>query len=297
MQYSTIPMILALLRTIRPKQWIKNTVVGVPLVFGHKLTDIASLQITLLAVALFCLISGCVYIINDIVDVERDRSHPKKRNRPVASGKLPINVARGFAVLAVPFALGVAYWLSPAYAAALSGYFVLNLAYCFKIKHIPYLDVLSLAAGFVLRVLAGAFVIEVPPSPWLMGCTALLALFLGFGKRAHELANSGDATSQRAVLAYYRSDILTWMLHILALITVVVYGLYTQSDHVRETFGDAPLIYTLPFPMIGIPRFIHLVTTRHDAESPTEEMLRDPIFMITFFSWLIVSTGVLYGWF
>lgn len=287
-------MLLGLIKTLRPKQWIKNAFVGVPLVFGQKLTDLDALWRVAAAFALFCLISGCVYVINDIVDVEKDRAHPKKKNRSIASGKLPPKTARNFAIVTVPLALGAGFLLAPWYAAALAGYFALNILYCFETKKLPYLDVLSIAAGFVLRVLAGALVINLTPSPWLLGCTALLSMFLGFGKRAHEFAQSGERT--RSVLKHYSGDALRWVLHVLALLTAVVYGLYTQSQHVAESFGNAPLIWTLPFPIIGILRFIHLVTARPDAESPTEEMLRDWVFMGNFAVWLAVTGVVLYLW-
>ena len=285
-------MLLGLLKTLRPKQWVKNAFVGVPLVFGQMLFNLDALWRVAAAFALFCLVSGCVYVINDIVDVDKDRAHPKKRNRPIPSGKLPPKVARNFVVVAVPLAVAAAFALSPGYAATLAGYFGLNILYCFYTKKVPYLDVLSIATGFVLRVLAGALVIDLAPSPWLLGCTALLAMFLGFGKRAHELAQSGAKT--RSVLAHYSGDALRWILHVLALLTAVVYGLYTQSEHVHAAFGDAPLIYTLPFPIIGILRFIHLVTARPDAESPTEEMLRDWLFIGNFVLWLVVTGVVLY---
>lgn len=290
-------MVLGLLKTLRPKQWIKNAFVGVPLVFGQLLFDLHAVGRVAAAFALFCLISGCVYIVNDIVDVDKDRAHPKKRSRPIASGQLPPSIARNFTIVAVPLALTAAFVLSPWYAATLAGYFVLNLLYCFFTKNLPYLDVLSIATGFVLRVLAGALVIDIPASPWLLGCMALLAMFLGFGKRAHELAASEGRSGEsmtRAVLEQYSKGALQWILHTLALVTVLVYGLYTQSQHVQDNFGDAPLIYTLPFSIIAILRFIHLVTARPDAESPTEEMLKDPVFMGNFLIWLVVTGVVLY---
>jgi len=285
-------VLLGLIKTLRPKQWIKNAFVGVPLLFGQKLFEVDSLLRVAAAFALFCLVSGCVYIINDIVDVEKDRAHPKKRNRPIPSGDLSVGFARNFSIVVMPVALALAVLLSPWYAAALGGYFCLNILYCFQTKKVPYLDVLSIATGFVLRVVAGAVVIDLSPSPWLLASTALLAMFLGFGKRAHELAQSDAQT--RSVLQHYSADALRWILHTLALLTAVVYGLYTQSSHVAENFGDAPLIYTLPFPIIGILRFIHLVTARPDAESPTEEMLKDWLFMGNFAIWLLVTGVVLY---
>jgi decaprenyl-phosphate phosphoribosyltransferase len=283
---------LGLLKTLRPKQWIKNAFVGIPLVFGQKLMDGDALWRVAAAFALFCLISGCVYIINDIVDVEKDRAHPKKQTRPIASGKLPPKVARNFTILAVPLALAAGFLLAPWYAATLATYFGINIAYCFWTKNVPYLDVLSIATGFVLRVLAGALVIALPPSLWLLGCTALLAMFLGFGKRTHEFTQSSAKT--RSVLADYSGDALRWIMHTLALVTAVVYTLYLQSDHVAEAFGSAPLIYTLPFAILAILRFIYLVTERPDTESPTEEMLRDWVFMGNFVIWLVVTCVMLY---
>ncbi len=289
-------MLLALLKTLRPRQWIKNLFVAVPLMFGHLLTDPTSLLITAGAVALFCLISGCVYVLNDLVDVEKDRAHPKKRNRPIPSGKLPEAVARRFVVIAVPLFLGLGWWLQPWYAAALAGYFALNLAYSFRLKQIAYIDVMSIAAGFILRVVAGAFALQVPASLWLLACTGLLAMFLGFGKRAHELAAGEGATRQRSALAGYNLPTLRVILHILAAVTVGVYTAYTLSAHVVELFGSNRLVYTIGFGAIGVIRFIHLATTRHDAESPTEEMLKDPLFMLNFLAWLGLLAAILYGW-
>jgi len=290
-------VLLPLVQTLRPRQWLKNIFVAVPLVFGQKLTDPTSLLTTAGAVALFSLVSGCVYILNDLVDLEKDRAHPKKKNRPLPSGRLSPTVARSFAIVAVPLALGLAYFLQPLYALVLGIYFAQNVAYSFKLKNVAYLDVTSIAAGFILRVLAGAYALQLPPSPWLLACTGLLALFLGFGKRAHELSSSGEgATKQRAALAKYSPRVLQVILYTLAIVTVGVYAAYTMSDHVAQLFGTTKMVYTTIFAVIGIGRFIQITTKQGDAESPTEEMLRDPIFMINFVVGVIVSTALLYGW-
>jgi decaprenyl-phosphate phosphoribosyltransferase len=289
-------VLLALIKTLRPRQWIKNLFVAVPLMYGQRLTDPSSLLVTAGAVALFCLISGCVYILNDLVDVEKDRAHPKKRHRPIPSGRLPEIVARRFAVICVPVCIALGYWLQPPYAAALAGYFALNLAYSFKLKQIAYVDVLSIAAGFILRVLAGALALEIPASPWLLACTGLLAMFLGFGKRAHELAGSDDPQRQRAALAAYNLTTLRVILYTLGVATFGFYVAYTLSDHVLQMFGTNRLAYTAVFGLVGIVRFIYLATTRREAESPTEEMLKDPLFMINFVSWLVLTAAILYGW-
>jgi decaprenyl-phosphate phosphoribosyltransferase len=289
-------VLLALLKTLRPRQWIKNLFVAVPLMFGHRLTDPDSLLTTAGAFALFCLISGCVYVLNDLVDVEKDRAHPKKRLRPIPSGKLPEAVARRFVAIAAPLLLGLGYWLQPWFALTLAAYFALNLAYSFRLKQIAYVDVLSIATGFILRVLAGAFALQVPASLWLLACTGLLAMFLGFGKRAHELAAGERATKQRSALAGYDLATLRVTLYVLAATTVGVYTAYTLSEHVALLFGSNRLVYTVAFGAIGVLRFIHLSTTRHDAESPTEEMLKDPLFMLNFLAWLGLLAAILYGW-
>jgi len=288
--------VLALIRTLRPRQWFKNSFVGVPLLFGQRLTDPDSVLRTANAFVLFCLVSGCVYVINDIVDIEKDRLHLHKRHRPIAAGELSLTVARAFVIVTIPLAMVSGYWLAPLYAATLGGYFALNLAYSFWLKQVGYLDVLSIATGFILRVLGGAFCISLAPSPWLLWCTGLLAMFLGFGKRAHELATSPDPLRQRSALAHYNLTTLRWILHVLAIAIVVVYAFYTRSQHVAETFGTDALTYTVPFSVIGILRFIHLTTNRPHGESPTEEMLRDPLFMFNFAAWTITTAAILYGY-
>jgi 4-hydroxybenzoate polyprenyltransferase len=292
--HSPAPVLAGLIKTLRPKQWVKNIFVGVALVFSQRLSDPDSVLRALMAFGLFCLISGCVYVVNDLVDVEKDRAHPKKRSRPIASGALPPGAATVFVVVAAPATVVGAYALTPWLAAVVGGYFVQNLLYCFWIKRVPYLDVFSIATGFVLRVLAGALAIDVPASEWLMVNMALLALFLGFGKRAHELATQ-DVSKTRPSLAGYNPRVLKGILYGLAVAALGAYGAYTQSSHVKEVFGDAQLIYTLPFAALGIFRFMRLITTRTDAESPTDEMLRDPAFVINFFLFLAVTGFVLYA--
>lgn len=289
-------MLLALLQSLRPRQWIKNLFVGIPLIYGQRLTDPTSVAITAGAIALFCLISGCVYILNDLVDIEKDRAHPKKRLRPIPSGRLPPVVARRFAVVCVPVCLALGYYLEPLYAAVLGVYFLQNVAYSFKLKQIAYLDVLSIAAGFILRVLAGALALQIAASPWLLACTGLMAMFLGFGKRAHELAGSDQAHRQRDALAAYNLTTLRILLVLIGAATLGVYVAYTLSEHVAELFGDHRLAYTTVFGVVGIVRFIHLATTRRDAESPTEEILRDPVFMINFVVWVGLSAAFVYKW-
>ncbi|MEM7154980.1 MAG: decaprenyl-phosphate phosphoribosyltransferase [Myxococcota bacterium] len=287
-------MLLALIKTLRPRQWVKNSFVAAPLFFSLRLLDVDSVKHTLAAVALFSLISGCVYVLNDLVDVEADREHPKKRHRPIASGALPVGAARSFLFVAVPVAGSLALLLEPMFAAMLGSYFVLNVAYSFRLKQIAYLDVLLIALFFILRVLAGAFAIGVDASPWVLACTFLLALFLGFGKRAHELATARDARKQRAALARYDERSLRWILHALAAAVVVTYAAYTRSPQTVLAFGTDALIYTVPLPMVAIVRFIHLATRNEDSESPTDGMLRDPIFMSAILLYVVATGAILY---
>lgn len=287
-------MLLALIRTLRPKQWVKNLFVAAPLFFALRLSDADSVIRTGLAVALFSLISGCVYVLNDLVDVEADRVHPTKRNRPIASGALPVRAAKIFLAVGVPTCVGLALALDPGYAAALSSYFVLNVAYSLRLKKIAYVDVLSIATMFILRVTAGAQVLGIEASPWLLACTFLLALFLGFGKRAHELSVAEDAASQRAALASYSLPGLRWIMNGLAVIVVAVYVLYTRSPQTVATFQTDALVYTVPFPVIGILRFVWLATSHKEAESPTDAMLKDGLFMATMAAYVLVTGGILY---
>lgn len=287
-------MLLALIRTLRPKQWVKNLFVAAPLFFALRLSEPDSVVRTGLAVALFSLISGCVYILNDLVDIDADRKHPTKRHRPIPSGELPAPVAKGFLAVGAPTALALAWWLSPAYAAVLASYFVLNVAYSLRLKQIAYLDVLCIATMFLMRVTAGALVIDVEASPWLLANTFLLALFLGFGKRAHELSVAEDATAQRAALASYSLAGLRWIMHGLAVVVVVVYVLYTRSPETVAMFETDALVWTVPFPVIGILRFVHLATSHNEAESPTDAMLKDALFVANLLAYVAVSFAVLY---
>jgi decaprenyl-phosphate phosphoribosyltransferase len=281
-----------LLLTMRPHQWVKNGFVLAPMVFAREMFITDLLVRSIGAFGVFCLLTGAVYTMNDLVDVDSDATHPIKRYRPIPSGRVPLAGARRAALALVVISLAGAAIGPWEFFATAVAYFLLNVAYSLRLKHVAYLDVASIAAGFVLRVLAGALVISLPPSLWLLGCTALLAMFLGFGKRTHEFTQSSAKT--RSVLAYYSGDALRWIMHTLALVTAVVYTLYLQSDHVAEAFGSAPLIYTLPFAILAILRFIYLVTERPDTESPTEEMLRDWVFMGNFVIWLVVTCVMLY---
>jgi 4-hydroxybenzoate polyprenyltransferase len=286
----------ALTRSLRPHQLVlKNLFVAAPLLFSKHLLDPHAALLTTLAFGLFCLLSGSVYLVNDIFDLEKDRAHPKKCLRPIASGKLPLGVAQGAAALLIVVGLGGALALGLPFFAVAAGYLVQNLAYSLALKRIPFVDVLLLAGGFLLRVVAGALAIAVPASPWLLGCTFALASFLGFGKRAHELATAGDrAGEQRAVLSRYKLAHLKVILWLTALATCAAYVLYTLSPHTKEFFGTDKLLFTAPFAAFGVIRYLVLVSNRASADSPTEDMLRDVPFMANLVLYALSIVFVIY---
>jgi decaprenyl-phosphate phosphoribosyltransferase len=286
----------ALIKSLRPHQWVKNLFVTFPLLFSKHLLDPSYALLTVAAFVLFCLLSGSVYLVNDIFDIEKDRAHPKKCLRPIPSGKLPIAIARTAAAVLILVSLGGSLVLGLPFFAVTAGYLIQNLAYSLSLKHIPFVDVLLIASGFLLRVLAGAFAIGVPASPWLLGCTFVLACFLGFGKRTHELANAGErASEQRAVLSRYKLGQLRVILWVLALATCAAYVLYTLSPQTKSFFGTDKLLFTSPFAAFGVVRFLSLVS-RGTAESPTDEMLRDLPFMANLGLWAAATVVIIYFW-
>ena len=291
-------MVASILKSSRPHQWVKNVFfVGAPLVFARRIDDVRAVWHTAVVVTAFCLISSAVYLFNDIVDAEKDRVHPLKRLRPIASGVLPIPVARlaslSFAILGILASLS----RGPEPAIIAATYLIQNLAYSFYLKHVPFVDVAIIATGFLLRVLAGAAAIPVSPSLWLLTCTLLLASLLGFGKRAHELRVSGNKGGQRKVLDRYHPGVLRFVIYLLAVLTLVAYIGYTQSYHALHFFGTRRLILTVPFAAFGIFRFIWITQRKVDSESPTDSMLRDGPLMINLLGYAVAIIAIIYaGW-
>lgn len=282
-----------LIRQMRPAQWFKNTFVLAPLVFAKHLTHPSIIISAVGAFGVFCLLASSIYTINDLVDVEADRVHPKKRFRPIASGR--VSVQAGKILAGVLFALAMfGAALGPwQFLVTAIGYFVLQIAYSFKLKKIAYVDVSCISAGFVLRVLAGSFAVRVEPSFYLIACTALLALFLGFGKRRHELAGS-NAAKQRAALQQYSPRVLTIALAITGLCTIATYLSYTLDPVTQSVFHSRWLWATTIHPMFGVLRFLQLVASRPKAESPTQEMLRDVPFMLNIVAYVIEVIVIVY---
>jgi 4-hydroxybenzoate polyprenyltransferase len=290
-------MLQALFQAMRPRQWTKNAVIFAALVFDRQLTPRhwPAILATLAAFVIFCLLSGIVYIVNDIADVEGDRVHPKKRLRPIASGRLPIPAARTAALVLFLGLAPLSYLLSPSFALIALGYLLLNLAYSRWIKHIPLLDVFSIAAGFVLRVAAGVTVISVARfSPWLYVVTTLGALYIGFGKRRAELGLlAGEANSHRRVLDGYTIPMLDQYITIVSSTTVIAYSLYTFSaPNVPENHA---MMLTIPFVLYGIFRYLYLLQKTDQGGAPEDVLLSDRPLQITMLLWGISVLLVFYS--
>lgn len=286
-------MLPGLLRTMRPHQWVKNLFVLVPLVFAQELFDLHAALRALFGFAIFCLVAGSVYILNDLVDVEADRQHPTKKNRPIASGQVPESAAKtALGVLILVSLLGM-YFLGWPFLGATTAYLVQNVAYSFALKKVAYLDVLLIAAGFELRVIAGAFAAEVPASWYVLLVTFVFATFLGLGKRLHELGHSEDGAARKALEAYDARTV-TRLMGVTGLLTVITYVAYTLDPHTAETFGTEYLWITTVFTLFGMVRFVQLVRRKGDADSPTDAMLRDVPFLANLVCWAICIVVLLY---
>lgn len=277
----------ALLRAMRPKQWIKNGFVALPALFSEQWSSYGSVAI---AIACFCLVSSGVYLVNDVLDRETDRAHPRKRSRPVASGALSIRAALGSAGVLFAAGLVTAAVVEPALAMVLVAYIAINVAYTFGLKHQPILDVIAIAAGFVLRVVAGAVVIEVSISDWILICAGLLALMLGFAKRRGELVTlDDDGAAHRRVLGDYTVGFLDAMLYLTAAVTIASYAIYTTQGVPAEQH----LVATLPVVFYGVVRYLWLVICRGEGESPTAVMWSDRPLQICVAVWAALSVILL----
>ena len=284
----------AVVRTMRPHQWVKNVFVLAPLFFAQAFWEVENVVLALLAALFFSLIAGTVYLINDIVDCERDRLHPTKRFRPIAAGDLDVGTAKVVAFAVGITTLAAAAFVSPVVAAILVTYLVMNLAYSKILKAYAFVDVGIIAVGFVLRVAAGGFAIGVFLSEWLIACTFLLACFLGFGKRLHEmhLCESGQLEKIRDGWAGVQSQALEVALFVSGGLTLTAYTIYTLTAALPDQpfraeltpFTSPYLPVTIPLVVVGLGRFYQLAR-RDTAVSPTEQMLRDPVVLGTVLVW------------
>ncbi len=281
---------------IRPKQWTKNFFVLAPLIFAQELFLMEPLVFALRAFAAFCITASAVYIINDMIDVEADRAHPKKRFRPLAAGT--ISKTEAFLILgALLIADVLLVWgMNDKFLLFVGAYFLMNLAYTFKLKEVFLLDVFIIAAGFMLRVLGGAYAISVYVSSWIILCTLFISLFLGFAKRRGEMVamQTAGTPSERKVLQHYRVDVIDQMLTITAAGTVISYALYTVAPRTVEMFGTDRLIYTTVFVMYGIFRYMHLVHTTESVENPAALVTSDFPIIANVLLWITACVFLIY---
>lgn len=284
-----------ILRLIRVKHWIKNGFLFAPLIFSHHLFDQAYYLTVVQAFLAFCFLSSIVYIINDISDIDQDRNHPVKKDRPLPSGRISISFATIVLIALVVLVIVTVQGLNTKFIFALITYFVVNLLYSFKLKHIVLIDIFIIAFGFMIRIVAGGWVINVDISSWLILCTLFLSLFLAITKRRSELViveNSSETT--RKVLDDYSIEFADQMATIVAAGAVISYALYTVSERTREIFHTENLIFTTPFVVYGIFRYLYLVHKKHLGENPTQIITTDLPLIINILLWLLSSIFIIY---
>jgi len=285
---------VGLVRACRPKQWTKNVLLFFGLIFALKLTNLALDQRAIYGFVVFCAASSGIYLLNDLSDVEKDRQHPKKRNRPLASGLIRPVEAVALAVLLLSAAFIASFVLGPVFCALTVGYVGLMSLYTTHLKNVVLIDLFVLAAGFVIRAAAGAVVVGVPISPWLYVCTILASLFLALGKRRNELLLlSGGAGQHRRILEEYSLPFLDQMIVIVTSATVMAYSLYTFSaDNLPR---DHSMMLTIPFVLYGIFRYLYLMHQRDGGGSPEEALLTDRPLLVCVIAWLATAVAVLYA--
>jgi 4-hydroxybenzoate polyprenyltransferase len=290
-----LSIVRALLENMRPKQWAKNAFVFAGIVFDQKLDERDPLLRVVVAFILLCLSASCIYLINDLVDLEKDRQHPKKKNRPIASGRLPVPVAIAGAVIFPVIALGVAVSYSLELAAVLVLYIGLHIVYSFYLKSLVIIDVFAIAAGFILRVVAGVVVIEVERfSPWLYVCAGLLSLFLAIGKRRQELVMLGEnAVNTRQIFKHYNLNMLNDMLRMTIASAAIAYTLYAIE---AETLLAKPeyMLMTVPFVYYGLFRYIYVIDVKNHGGDPTEVLFEDHALQVGIAAWGLLVVVLLY---
>lgn len=284
------------LRILRPWQWSKNALVLGPLLFSHRLLKPQSLLDALIAFALFCLLSGAVYILNDIRDREMDRKHPLKSQRPLAAGTLSLGVAWAMFVVTIGVALGGAYAVDFWFGVLSTAYAVLMILYTLRLKSVVVVDVLVVAIGFLLRVVCGAVAIGEQFSAWLLLCTFFLALFLVLNKRRHEIRLlKGDARHHRKVLGEYSAYLLDQMIGVSTAGAVITYALYTRAEETVAHVGSSNLVYTIPFVVYGVFRYLYLVHEKNTGGSPELTLVTDVPMVMNVILWAAVSVLIVYA--
>lgn len=284
--------LVGLFKSTRPHQWTKNAFVFAALVFAPKLGDIEAIVRSLLAFIVFSMAAGAVYLINDLRDIEKDRLHPKKKHRPIASGEVSTRTASAAAVVLIALSMAGAIGLAPEYGGIILFYLVVNILYSFYLKHEVILDVLIIAIGYVLRVEAGGVVIDVPVSNYLRLCTFLLALLLALGKRRHELVLVEDAANHRQILKEYSPELLDHMMGLTTASILVSYALYTQDP--TGIGARHHLIWTVPFVIYGIFRYLYLIHKKEMGGDPAEILLEDWRMSLNIVIWLCTAIALIY---
>jgi 4-hydroxybenzoate polyprenyltransferase len=283
------------LLAMRPKQWTKNLVVFVAVVFSQNLFTAHKIALSLAAFGVLCLLTGAGYILNDIMDLEKDRQHPDKRRRPIASGLLPVRVGWVLSLTAAAGSLVGAFLIGTRFGLTACAYLVLQVSYCLILKHIVIVDVFSIAAGFFLRVLGGAEAISVPVSSWLLVCTFFMSLFLALAKRRHEIVLLEDgAEGHRRVLQKYDVLLVDQMMSVVTASTVVAYSVYTLAPDTVQRFGTTNLKYTIPFVLYGIYRYLYLVYRKNQGGSPESTLLQDVPMILNILLYGITVLAILY---
>jgi 4-hydroxybenzoate polyprenyltransferase len=287
------PLALDLLISLRPRQWTKNGLVFLAILFSLNLTNPNLVLRAVLAFVGFCVLASATYVVNDLFDQERDRQHPTKRKRPIASGQVSRGVALVSATVLLAASLSMAAGLGSTFLLVALLYMVLSFSYTLRLKHMVIIDVLALAAGFVLRAAAGAVAIDVPISPWLYVCTALGALFIAFAKRRQEIVLLQEsAADHRQILQEYTIPLLDQMISVVASATVIAYSLYTFSAEYLPK--NQSMMLTIPFLLYGIFRYLYLVHVKGVGGSPEEVLLTDRPLQATVLGWGLTATVILY---
>lgn len=291
----TRSLVSNLLRSLRPSQWTKNLFVFAGLIFGEKLRDPDAVVQACLAFVVFCLLSGTVYLINDVLDREADRLHPIKSTRPIASGAISPAVALATAAILIAASLSLAFSINRAFGLVSATYLTLLALYSISLKHVVIVDVIVLAGGFVLRAYGGAVAINVAFSHWLLLLMLLLALFLGLSKRRAELvALASDASGHRPSLAHYSPYLLDQMIGVVTASTLLAYAFYTISPETQQKFHTDHLLLTVPFPLYGIFRYLYLVHQREGGGNPSEMLLTDKPLLLCVALWGVAVIAILY---
>ncbi len=286
-----------MIRLLRPLQWTKNVFVFAPLVFSRHLFDLAYIERSIAAFAVFSIVSSAVYIVNDIADRASDRLHPLKRSRPIASGAVSIGQAIVVAIILLLAAGSGAMWLGPKVMFITSLYLVLNVGYSFGLKQVILVDVFIVASGFMLRVLAGAFAIGVLVSPWLVLCTLFVSVFLAVSKRRAEILLNIEQETENArpVLRHYDIQFIEQMMTVTAAGMAISYALYTVAERTVEVFGSENLIFTTVFVLFGIFRYLYLMRSRKTDDNPTHLLLSDVPTLINMAAWFLSCVAIIYS--